>query len=155
MPEGTPAGGVPEESSEPRLEPDFESAHGIDPKTVEAVGKLSEAFETIEVARGHLYNFHQLSGRGDFLLGDAVEMLRDAGHTDLAARVERELLGRNVLAGRWTFQVVEEYDDGYYALFREFDEECRKLTGGYRHLHEARLKRERRTDGEPGHDPAP
>ncbi|WP_278255253.1 NAD(P)H-binding protein [Nocardioides convexus] len=28
-------------------------------------------------------------------------------------------VGRNVLQGRWTFQVVEEYDDGYYAAFKE------------------------------------
>ena len=33
----------------------------VDDRTVEAVGKLTEALETVERARGHLYSFHQLS----------------------------------------------------------------------------------------------
>jgi len=30
----------------------------------------------------------------------------------VAERLATELVGRNVLPGRWTFQVVEEFDDG-------------------------------------------
>ncbi|HSR24654.1 MAG TPA: hypothetical protein VLW53_13955, partial [Candidatus Eisenbacteria bacterium] len=81
---------------------------------VAATGALSEALEVVEEARGHLYAFHRLTGRADFKLDEAVQALRDAGAAALADRVETELIGRNVLAGRWTFQVVEEYDDGYY-----------------------------------------
>lgn len=114
--------------------------------TVEAVGKLSEAFEVIEDARGSLYRFHRLSGKADFALGDAVALLRAAGHTELADRIDAELLGRNVLPGMWTFQVVEGYDDTYYSLFRRFVTEARDtLTGGERHTYEARLKAERHT----------
>ena len=36
-------------------------------ETVDAVGKASEALEYVERARGHLYAFHQLIGRADFL----------------------------------------------------------------------------------------
>ncbi|HEX5540769.1 MAG TPA: hypothetical protein VFX60_04300 [Micromonospora sp.] len=126
-----------------------------DPGTVDAVGKLSEAWETVEVARGHLYAFHQLTGRADFLLEDAIALLRDAGHRDLADRLSAELLGRNVLPGRWTYQVVEEYDDTYYEPFRSFVVQGRQLTGGVRHAYERRLKRERRTPGQPGHEAAP
>ena len=122
--------------------------------TVEAVGKLSEAFEVIEDARGSLYRFHRMSGTADFALGDAVELLREAGHTDLADRIDRELLGRNVLPGLWTYQIVEGYDDGYYSTFRRFVTEARDtLTGGERHTYEARLKAERHTqdhDADPG-----
>ena len=114
--------------------------------TVEAVGKLSEAFEVVEDARGSLYRFHRLSGTADFTLGDAVRMLRDAGHTELADRIDRDLLGRNVLPGMWTFQIVEGYDDTYYSLFRELVTEAREtLTGGERHTYEAGLKAERHT----------
>jgi hypothetical protein len=127
-----------------------------DDATVEAVGKLSEAFEVIEDARGSLYRFHRLSGTADFTLGEAVEQLREAGHTDLADRIDRDLLGRNVLPGMWTFQVVERYDDGYYATFREVVGEAReRLTGGERHTYEARLKQERRSAGEAGHEATP
>ena len=119
---------------------------GFDDATVEAVGKLSEAFEVIEEARGSLYHFHRRSGTADFTLGEAVELLRKAGHTDLADRIDRELVGRNVLPGMWTFQVVEAYDDTYYSAFQRFVTEARDtLTGGERHTFEARLKAQRHT----------
>lgn len=124
--------------------------------TIEAVGLLTEALETTERARGHLYSFHQLTGSADFKLGDAIDKLREAGHSDLADRLAHDLLGRNVLPGRWTFQVVEEYDDGYYQPFRDAEQEARDaLTGGERHLHEAGLKEARRTHGHSAHTAEP
>src|SRR5690606_30043015 len=129
---------------------------GGDDRAVEAAGKISEALETIERARGHLYSFHQLTGTADLQLGDAVDLLREAGQEELAARVETELLGRNVLEGRWTFQIVEEYDDGYYSAFREAERLVRdRLAGGRRHVHEARMKEDRRTRGRRHHEQAP
>lgn len=139
--------------SDPRLSdclPD-----GLDEETVDAVGKLTEALETVEVARGHLYAFHQLTGSADFKVGEAVEGLERAGHTELAERLRRELVGRNVLPGRWTFQVVEDYDETYYQPFKEFEQQARKLTNGMPHLHEAQLKAQRRTPGESGHEATP
>ncbi|SDI21411.1 hypothetical protein SAMN05192558_101109 [Actinokineospora alba] len=132
-----------------------DTEESVDAATVEAVGKLTEALETTEIARGHLYAFHQLTGSADFKVEKAIDLLACAGHRDVAERLRRELLGRNVLYGRWTFQVVEEYDDTYYQPFRELERETRKLTGGRRHLHEAALKRDRRTPGEPGHEATP
>ena len=144
-----------EAPSDPRLDPAFVESEGLDPDTVAAVGKLSEAMETIERARGHLYAFHQLTGTADFQLGDAVEMLEKAGHGDFATRLSRELVGRNVLPGRWTFQIMEEYEDTYYQPFREFELASRDLVGGHQHLHEAGLKQQRRSDGEPAHEATP
>lgn len=123
---------------------------------VAAVGKLSEALETVERARGHLYGFHQLIGHADRQLGEAVDALRDAGHPDLAAAVEADLLGRNVLPGRWTFQVVEEFDDGYWEPFRTWDRAVRDaVLGGRRHVYESEMKEARRTHGRPGHESRP
>ena len=129
---------------------------GLDDATVEALGKLSEALETVEHARGLLYGFHQTTGRADIMLGDAVEKLRGVGADALADRIETELLGRNVIAGRWTFQVVEDYDDGYWSLFRELDKLARdELAGGRRHLYEAEMKESERTHGREGHEARP
>ena len=129
---------------------------GIDEATVEAVGKLTEALETTERARGHLYSFHQLTGSADLALGEAVDALRDAGHTGLADRIATELVGRNVIADRWTFQIVEDYDDGYWSLFRDLEREARQtLTAGRPHLHEAQMKEDRRTKGHPDHTAGP
>ena len=98
---------------------------GASDATVAALGKLSEALEVVEDARGRLYGFHRLHGWLDLALGEAVEMLREAGHTELADRIDTDLVGRNVLAGRWTFQVVEEFEDGYYAAFKEHERAAR------------------------------
>jgi len=85
-----------------------------------------------------------------------VQLLREAGHEALADRVETELLGRNVLPGRWTFQIMEEFDDGYYAAFQDVERAARdELAGGRRHLFEAELKQKRRTPGMPGHEIRP
>jgi hypothetical protein len=129
---------------------------GVSDATVEALGKLSEALEVVEHVRGHLYAFHRLTGTADLALGDAVDLLREAGHTELAERIDTELVGRNVLRGRWTFQVVEEYDDGYYATFKSLEELARnELVGGRRHLFEAEMKEDRRTHGDPDHTARP
>jgi hypothetical protein len=126
---------------------------GVDDDTVEALGKLSEALETVERVRGHLYSMHQLTGKADFQLDEAVALLTKAGHTGLAERVGRELIGRNVTPGHWTFQLVEEYDDGYYADFRALEKDARdELVQGRRHLYEAELKERRRTRGRAGHE---
>ncbi len=126
-----------------------------DPATVRAVGKVTEALEVVEQARGHLYAFHRLTGTADFTVEEAATLLREAGHGDLAARLDRELVGRNVLPGRWTYQVVEDYEDTYYDPFRELAARARALTPGQRHAHEAELKRTRRTPGMPGHEAEP
>ncbi|MEV0157372.1 hypothetical protein AB0H57_27090 [Micromonospora sp. NPDC050686] len=129
---------------------------GVSDETVAALGKLSEALETVERARGHLYALHQMVGHADLMLDDAARRFRDAGHPGIADRISEELLGRNVIAGRWTFQIVEDFDDGYYALFRELDRHARdELVGGRRHLYEAEMKERRRTRGRPGHEARP
>ena len=128
----------------------------LDDTTVEGLGKLSEALETIEQARGQLYGFHQHSGKADLLLQDAVELFRKAGHTQLADALDRDLVGRNVIADRWTFQVVEDYDANYWSVFRAFDQRARdELSDGDRHVYEARMKQRERTKGHTGHEAGP
>lgn len=129
---------------------------GVSAATVAALGKLSEALEVVEEARGLLYAFHRRCGTADLTLGEAVDRLRDAGHDALADRIDRELVGRNILQGRWSFQVVEEYDDGYYATFQDLDRVARQeLAQGRRHLFEAEMKEDRRTHGDPAHAAVP
>ncbi|SDP49434.1 hypothetical protein SAMN04489867_2653 [Pedococcus dokdonensis] len=129
---------------------------GVSDATVEAVGKLSEAFETIEEVRGRLYGLHRLTGSADLALGDAVEQLRQAGHAELADTLDRELVGRNVVTGRWTFQVVEDFEDGYYATWKRLEQQVRdELMAGRRHVYEAEMKADCRTEDEPGHEATP
>ncbi|MGA8986411.1 hypothetical protein [Aeromicrobium sp.] len=129
---------------------------GLDDKTVEALGKLSEALEVVEEARGLLYTFHRRTGEADLALGEAVDLLREAGHDDLAETIWTDLVGRNVVEGRWTFQIVEEYDAGYYSAFRKHEHLAREaLIEGRRHIFEAEMKEERRTHGRRHHEATP
>jgi hypothetical protein len=148
--------GAPSKSDDSGPDEAHRIPDGVSQATVEALGHLSEALEHIERARGHLYSFHQASGTGDLTLGTAVRGLRDAGHGDLADRIESDLVGRNVISGRWTFQIVEEYDDSYWSVFRRVEKEARdELVRGRRHLYEAQLKEDERTHGRPGHEARP
>jgi len=138
----------------------LDSAHrrpsGVSDATVAATGKLSEALETVEQARGHLYAFHQLMGHADLLTGEAADLLREAGHEAIADRLDSEIVGRNIAEGRWTFQLVEEFDDGYWSDFRTFEKSVRdELVDGKRHLFEAEMKESRRTHGRRGHEARP
>jgi hypothetical protein len=104
---------------------------GVDDDTVAAVGKLSEALEWVERARGRLYDFHKLMGRADVLFCDAADALEAAGHRAEAEAVRRDVVGRNVLDGQWTFQVVVEFDDLYYDAVRACDTlVCDRLMDG-------------------------
>ena len=73
-----------------------------------------------------------------------------------ADRFEAEVVGRNVLDGRWTFQIVEEFDDLYYgpvrASVRALEEDH---LGGVRHLFESEMKDDRRSAGRPHHEQRP
>jgi len=134
-----------------RVRPD-----AMDDATVEAVGAVSEALECVERARGELYSFHQLMGHADLLLGEACDRLRAAGHDAVAERLETEVIGRNVVHGRWTFQIVEDLDDNYWSVFREHERRVRdELQRGVRHVFEAEMKERRRSHGKPGHERRP
>ncbi|GAA4068127.1 hypothetical protein [Agromyces indicus] len=136
--------------------PEHTRPEGTTDATIEALGKYSEALEVIEDARGSLYRFHRLTGKADLAIGEAVELFRKAGHDGIADRIEREIIGRNVLEGRWTFQVMEEYDDGYYAAVRASERAAREeLVGGRRHIFEAEMKERERTRGLRHHEARP
>ncbi len=136
--------------------PEHTRPDGLDDVTVEALGKLSEALEIVEEARGQFYTFHRRTGEADLALDEAVELFRKAGHDEIADRLDTELIGRNVLEGRWTFQVIEEYDAGYYAAFQEHERSAREaLAEGRTHLFEAEMKEQRRTHGRRHHEATP
>ena len=128
---------------------------GISDSTVAALGRLSEALEVVEQARGFLYGFHRLCGTADRTLQEAVAMLRDAGHVELADDIERTLVGRDVISGNWSFELVESYDAGYWDVFRDAEEHARAELGvPARHVHEAEMKK-REQDPSAGGGPAP
>ncbi|MEV8371127.1 hypothetical protein AB0P21_00205 [Kribbella sp. NPDC056861] len=109
--------------------------------------------ETVIRARGYLYGFHELTGRADNELDEVLDLFRQAGHHEFADTIKTELLGRNVIDRRWTFQIVDDYDKNYYALFERLEREAREnFTGGVHHLRESEMKEARTTPGHPHHE---
>jgi len=105
---------------------------------------------------GRLYDFHQMMGRADLLAGEAADQLRACGQAELAEPLEEHVVGRNVLEGRWTFQIVEEFDATYFGAFRGATAHVqRELVGGWDHVFESEMKGDRRTDGHRHHEPRP
>jgi hypothetical protein len=129
---------------------------GVSDETIEALGKASEALEYVERARGHLYELHQLIGRADLLFEEAAERLQDAGHDSDAERVLDEVVGRNLLEGRWTFQIVEEFESAHWTPVRDVVRDLeRDHVNGQRHVYEQEMKERRRTHGRIGHERRP
>ena len=97
-----------------------------------------------------------MSGRVDLLLGEAADGLRDAGHGSLADALETHLVGRNIIEGRWSFQIVEEYDATYWSPIRDYHEHAKRaLVDGADHVFESEMKDDRRTDGLRRHERRP
>ena len=135
---------------------DHERPEGVSDATVEALGKVSEAWEYVERVRGHLFALHQLMGHADLVFGEAAELLGEAGHDEARALVDDEVVGRNILDGRWTFQVVDEFDDLYYQPVRTMVKQLEhELIGGRRHVFEAEMKDERRSGSRSGQERRP
>ena len=55
-------------------------------------------------------------GRADMEFGNACELRADAGLSDLARCLQREIVGSNAFDRRSTFQIVEEFDDLDYEV---------------------------------------
>ena len=90
------------------------------------------------------------------MLGDAVDLLREAGHGTVADEISTDLVGRNVIEGRWSFQLVEEYDATYYDVFKRHERTTREaLADGRSHLFEAEMKQARRSHGRRHHEATP
>jgi len=121
--------------------------------TVAALGKLSEALEIVDNARGHLYAFHQLSGSADLALQDAVRQFRDAGQHDWADQARR-LVGRDVIDDKWSFELVEAYDTQYWQVFRDTERDIRRRAGNAPvHIFEAEMKHREQHDHRPATEP--
>jgi hypothetical protein len=130
--------------------------HGVSDDAVAGVGKLTEALEIVERARGHLYEFHQLIGSADLKLDEAIALLARSGHENMADLVSKDLVGRNVIEGRWTFQIIEEFDDTYWDVFRHVERNVRnRVVEGRRHIYESEMKERRRSHGRAHHESRP
>jgi hypothetical protein len=82
----------------------------------------------------------------DNQLDEVVDAPRLGGHDQLAEELRQDLVGIDVLDGQWTFQAVEEFDDGLYARWRSWEQRVRRETVCGGHVHEAQITKEGRPE---------
>ena len=112
----------------------------IDARLLETMATATEALECVERARGHLFTLHHLLGRADLLFAEVATELRAQGRGAEAARIEREVVGRDVLEDRWSFELVEEFEQTYYEPVRDAVRTVERRTTGRPHAREVRMR---------------
>ena len=118
-----------------------------------ALHSVELGVEWLHRAHGDLVGFHHKTGHAMDHLAEAEAALRASGHTDLADALRDEYLPRGVIdEGRWSYDVLESYQDGFLSVLTDFEKHARsEIADGQRHVTERRQEREwkeRARDGE-------
>jgi hypothetical protein len=134
-----------EHTTEDRTEPTAEKR--------EALQRVELGAEWLHRAHGDLVESHHKTGHAMDHLANAGEFLRDSGHEDLADALRDENLPRGVIdEGRWSYDVLESYQDGFLSALTDFEERVRgEVADGQRHVTERRQEhawKKRTRDGE-------
>ena len=116
----------------------------LDAEEREALHRVELGVEWLHRAHGDLVEFHHKTGHAMDHLADAEAQLRACGHTDLADALRDEYLPRGVIdEGRWSYDVLESYQDGFLSALTDFEERARgEIADGQRHVTERRQERE-------------
>ncbi|MFC7132131.1 MULTISPECIES: hypothetical protein [Salinibaculum] len=135
--------------------PDSGSLPDLTEAEQEALHRVELGVEWLHRAHGDLVEFHHKTGHAMDHLAAAEDELRDAGHKALADALRDEYLPRGVIdEDRWSYDVLEAYQEGFLADLTAFEERARdEVADGHRHVNERRMEREwkrraRETDDE-------
>src|SRR6056297_2223119 len=106
---------------------------------VDALHEVELGVEWLHRAHGHLVQFHHATGHAMDHLADAEEGLREAGYDGLADRLRDDLLPRGAVGDRWTYDLLETFQDGPLADCESFGADAREsVADGERHVAERR-----------------
>jgi hypothetical protein len=115
----------------------------LDETEREALHSVELGVEWLHRAHGDLVEFHHEVGHAMDHFAEAETRLRDCGHTALADALRDEYLPRGVIDGdRWSYDVVESYQEGFLADLTGFEERARDVVAdGDRHVAERHQER--------------
>jgi len=137
-------------SKDRSTDPSVDPGDGLTETQCDALHEIELGLEWLHRAQGHLLQFHHATGHAMDHLADGERLLREAGHDDLADRIRDRHLPQGVTGeDRWSYAVVEGFQDGMLADVEAF--ECRareEIADGRRHVNERRQEREWRDRSE-------
>jgi len=133
---------------------DSQSLPDLSEAELEALHRVELGVEWLHRAHGDLVEFHHKTGHAMDHLADAETLLRDAGHEALADALRDEYLPRGVIdEGRWSYDVLESYQEGFLADLTAFEERARAdVADGHRHVNEREQERAWKERAEPSED---
>jgi len=110
---------------------------------MEAVHSVELATEWLQRAHGEFLELHHKTGHAMDRLDEAETQLRDCGHDELADLLRRELLAAGVIDGRWTYDLLEEFEEEFLSDMTDFKRQvCNQVADGQRHVPERQQHRE-------------
>lgn len=108
----------------------------------EALHALQLGVEHVHRAYGELLSCHHQTGRAMDRFETAREKLRAAGHDAFADTLRDEVLPTGAVDERWTYELVEAFEDDLHAESVAFEKRVRDaLADGERHLTEREQQR--------------
>jgi hypothetical protein len=122
---------------------DSESLPELSEAEREALHRVELGVEWLHRAHGDLVEFHHKTGHAMDHLAAAEGFLRDGGHDELADALRDEYLPRGVIDdGRWSYDVLETFQEGFLADLTAFEERARNdVADGHRHVSERAQER--------------
>jgi hypothetical protein len=109
----------------------------------EALHKVELALEWLRRAHGTFVELHHTTGHALDHLADAESALREQGYEEFADEIRDDHLPRGVLEDRWTYDLLEEYEEDFLSPYEEFEDEVRdEIADGVRHVKERRQESE-------------
>lgn len=115
-----------------------EGAATLSDQERDALHQVELGLEWLHRAHGHLVEFHHNTGHAMDHLADAETMLRECGYDDLADALRDQYLPRGVIdEDRWSYDVLECFQEDFLADIRDFEAETREtVADGQRHVAE-------------------
>lgn len=110
----------------------------------EALHQVELGIEWLHRAHGALVEFHHNTGHAMDHFAQAEELFRSTEHRSLADELRTDHLPRGVVdSHRWSYDLLEDFDEGFLCEMVRFEERARQsIAGGMRHVAERRQERD-------------
>lgn len=122
----------------------------LDETERQALHRVTLGMEWLRRAHGRLLSFHHNTGHAMDHFAAAEQLLDEAGYEELAAAIRTQHLPSGVVDDRWSYDVVETFEEGVLADIEAFEAEAREEIADGRHHVAERVQeqawRERATD---------
>lgn len=126
----------------------------LDEAEREALHSVELGMELLRRAHGDLVGVHHKTGHAMDHFERAEGQLRACGYDELADALRCEYLPRGAIDDRWTYDLLERFEEGFLSDLTGFEERAREeVADGRRHVAERHQEREWRERAREAREP--